>query len=194
VWKKVEFKPTTKSWEFCSMDSEIRDEVPSRKQFSVLKTLKRKKVFINGELHQIVHINIPADILTTFNFIQNKMLRYPYKAIKPSMQKAYMIGEVATVVNRHKDRIRCAIREGGVPQPQKAGPNGKKYFNAEDILNIQDYFANVHFGRPRNDGAITPKRNSVTKEEVDARLGRREVLYVQNDNGEFIPVWRTMDF
>jgi hypothetical protein len=81
-----------------------------------------------------------------------------------------------------------------VPQPQKAGPNGKKYFNSDDILNIQDYFANVHFGRPRNDGSITPKRNSVTKEEVDARLGRREVLYVQNDNGEFIPVWRTMDF
>ena len=33
-----------------------------------------------------------------------------------------------------------------------------------------------------------------TKEEVDAKLGRRDVLYVQNDKGEFIPVWRTVDF
>ena len=110
------------------------------------------------------------------------------------MQKAYMIGEVANMVNRHKDRIRCAIREGAIPQPQRAGPNGKNYFSPDDILNIQDHFANIHFGRPRKDGAITPKRNSVTKEEVDAKLGRREVLYVQNEDGEFIPVWRTIDF
>ena len=60
--------------------------------------------------------------------------------------------------------------------------------------NLQDYFANVHYGRPRKDCAITPLHRTVTKEEVDARLGRRDVLYVQNDKGEYIPVWRTVEF
>ena len=71
---------------------------------------------------------------------------------------------------------------------------GNFYFNDNDILDIQNYFANIHYGRPRNDGSITPLKRTVTKEEVDARLGRRDVLYVQNDKGEFIPVWRTVDF
>ena len=191
----MEFASPTELWEFWNMDSKDREEVSTLQQFGVVKTAaKRRRKFINGELHQIIHINIPADVVTTYNFKQEKVIKYPYRAIKPHMEKAYSIGEVAKIVNRHIDRIRVAIRSGDVPQPQRAGENGKKYFSAEEILNIQDYFANVHFGRPRNDGAITPKRNSVTKEEVDAKLGRRDVLYVQNDKGEFIPVWRTIDF
>ena len=177
------------------MDQENGGGVPTLERYGVLKTPKRRrKVFINDELHHIIHINIPADVVTTFNYMQDKIIRYPYKAMKKNMKKAYSIGDVAKIVKRHPDRIRTAIRAGEVPEPQKSGPSGKKYWREEEILNIQDYFANVHFGRPRNDGAITPKKDSVTKEEVDAKLGRREVLYVQNDRGEFIPVWRTIDF
>jgi hypothetical protein len=114
--------------------------------------------------------------------------------MKKHSQKAYLINEVAKMVHRHPERIRVAINEGNIRQPQRSGPKGKFYFNETDILDIQDYFANIHYGRPRNDGAITPLKRTVTKEEVDAKLGRRDVLYVQNDKGEFIPVWRTVDF
>jgi len=176
------------------MDSENREQVSGATEFGVLKTKKRRKTFINKELHQVIHINIPADVITTYNFKQEKVFRYPYKATKKVMQKAYSMGEVAKMVNRHPDRIRHGISIGEIPEPQRAGSTGKKYFMAEEIINIQDYFANVHFGRPRNDGAITPKRNTVTKEEVDAKLGLREVLYVKNSDGQFIPIWRTADF
>jgi hypothetical protein len=178
------------------MDNEDGDPLSYRERYGVLKTpRKRRKVFINGELHHIIHINRPADICTTFNYIQDKILRYPYKSMKKHFQKAYLINEVSRMVNRHPERIRIAINEGHLKNPQRSGPNGKFYFNEDDILDIQNYFANVHYGRPRKDGAITPlKRRTVTKEEVDAKLGRRDVLYVQNDKGEFIPVWRTIDF
>jgi hypothetical protein len=177
------------------MDNEERDSVPDGKRYGVLKTPKRRrKIFINGELHHIIHINVPADVATTWNFIQNKMVRYPYKTMKKHAKKAYLINEVAKMVSRHPERIRIAITEGNIKRPQQSGPNGKFYFNEDEILDIQDYFANVHYGRPRKDGAITPLHRTVTKEEVDARLGRRDVLYVQNDKGDFIPVWRTVDF
>lgn len=177
------------------MDTEDRESISKSEQYSVLKTPKRRrKVFINDELHHIIHINLPADIVTTFNYIQDKIVKYPYKAMKKNMKKAYTIGDVAKIIKRHPDRIRWAIRNGELPDVQKSGTYGNKYWREEDILNVQDYFANVHFGRPRNDGAITPKRGSVTKEEVDAKLGRREVLYVQNERGEFIPIWRAIDF
>lgn len=177
------------------MDNENRDSLSYRERYGVLKTPKRRrKLFINGELHHIIHINIPADVCTTFNYIQDKIIKYPYKNMKKHSQKAYLINEVARMVNRHPERIRIAINEGNLRQPQRSGPKGKFYFNESDILDIQDYFANIHYGRPRNDGAITPLKRTVTKEEVDAKLGRRDVLYVQNDDGEFIPVWRTVDF
>lgn len=176
------------------MDSQNRTGVSSEKQYGILKKKKSRKVFINDELHHKIHINIPGNVLTAFNYKQNKIVRYPYKSIRPYIQRAYLIGEAARIINRHPDRIRSYVYSGELPRPQQAGKLGNWYFSDSDILNLQDFFANVHFGRPRNDGAITPKRNTVTKEEVDARLGRREVLYVQNDEGEFIPVWRTIEF
>lgn len=177
------------------MDSQKGANVPKIKQYGVLKKKRRpRKMFINGELHHRIHTNIPADVITTFNYIQDKIVRYPYKTIKPYIQRAYSIGEAAKIINRHPDRIRAYVNSGELPRPQQAGHLGHWYFSDDDILNLQDFFANVHFGRPRKDGAITPKKNTVTKEEVDARLGRREVLYVQNDEGEFIPVWKTMEF
>jgi hypothetical protein len=177
------------------MDNENGSPSSNGKRYGVLKTPKRRrKLFINGELHHILHINIPADICTTWNYPQDKLIRYPYKSMKKHAQKAYLINEVGKMVNRHPERIRIGIKEGNIKQPQRSGPTGKFYFNEEDILDIQNYFANIHYGRPRNDGSITPLKRTVTKEEVDAKLGRRDVLYVQNDKGEYIPVWRTIEF
>lgn len=177
------------------MDNENGSLSSNGKRYGVLKTPKRRrKLFINGELHHILHINIPADICTTWNYPQDKLVRYPYKSMKKHAQKAYLINEVGKMVNRHPERIRIAIKEGNIKQPQRSGPTGKFYFNEDDILDIQNYFANIHYGRPRNDGSITPLKRTVTKEEVDAKLGRRDVLYVQNDKGEYIPVWRTIEF
>jgi hypothetical protein len=177
------------------VDNKKRDPVPDGKRYGVLKTPKRRrKLFINGELHHVIHINVPADVATTWNYRQDKMIRYPYKTMKKHSQKAYLINEVAKMVSRHPERIRIAITDGGIKRPQQSGVHGKFYFNENDVLDIQDYFANVHYGRPRKDGSITPLHRTVTKEEVDARLGRRDVLYVQNESGEYIPVWRTVEF
>lgn len=177
------------------MDNEERVSISDGKRYGVLKTPKRRrKLFVNDELHHLIHINIPGDIATTWNYSQDKLVRYPYKNMKKHSDKAYLINEVSKIVNRHPERIRIAIKDGHIKRPQQSGLKGKFYFNDKDILDIQNYFASVHYGRPRNDGSITPLKRTVTKEEVDARLGRRDVLYVQNDKGEFIPVWRTVDF
>jgi len=176
------------------MDSKGREQVSSSKQYGVLKKRKSRIIFINDELHYRIHTNIQADVITTFNYAHNKIIKYPYRAIRPYIKRAYLIGEAAKIINRHPDRIRRYVRSGELPKPQQSGEKGKWYFNDQDILNLQDFFAHVHFGRPRKDGEITPKRNTATKDEVDAMLGKREVLYVQNDDGEFIPVWRTIEF
>jgi len=190
----MEHEVSEESWSVHNMGSKDGEQVSESQEFGVLKRPRSRRVFINGELHHLIHINLQADIVTAYSFKQDKVFRYPWKATKKVMERAYSIGDVAKMVHRHPDRIRHGLSIGEIPEPQRTGPRGRRYFSPEDVLNIQDYFANVHFGRPRNDGAITPRKNTPTKEEVDARLGRREVLYVKNNDGEFIPIWRTVEF
>ena len=45
-------------------------------------------------------------------------------------------------------------------------------------------------GAYRKDGMITP-HTLPTREELEGRLGLRELLYVRTPDGEYVPVWRT---
>lgn len=154
----------------------------------------RRRVFINDELHHIIYINKPANTCITWNFIQDKEIIYVYKDMKKFSQKAFTIGEAAKAVNRHPDRIRAAISANKIPKPQKAGEKGKYYFSAKDIENIRQALVETHRGRPRKDGIIKTQKGTPTKEELEAILGTREMLYIKNEKGEFIPIWQSADF
>lgn len=161
---------------------------------TIEKKRTRRKIFINNELHHIVYINKPANTCITWNFFQNKEITYIYKDMKKFSEKAFTIGEAAKAVNRHPDRIRAAISAGKVPQPQKSGEKGKYYFSAKDIENIRQALVETHRGRPRKDGIIKTQKGTPTKEELEAILGTRQMLYVKNEKGEFIPIWQSPDF
>lgn len=177
------------------MDSQNRDELSKTNSYGILKSKKnRRKVFINNELHQIIYINKPANTCTTWNFIQNKQVIYIYKDMKKFAEKAFTIGEAAKAINRHPDRIRHAILNGRLPVPQKSGENGKYYFSAKNIEEIRQVFVETHRGRPRKDGIIKTQKGTPTKEELEAILGTRQMLYVKNEKGEFIPIWQSPDF
>jgi hypothetical protein len=49
--------------------------------------------------------------------------------------------------------------------------------------------SHIHSGRPRKDGRITPRKNIPTEKELRSLIGDAIMLYTQNKNGEFIPVW-----
>jgi hypothetical protein len=177
------------------MASQIRNEISKSNTDGVLKKRKfRRKVFINKELHHIIYINRPANTCLTWNYIQNKEMTYIYKDMKKFSEKAFTIGEAAKAIKRHPDRIRVAIANGKLPKPQQSGPKGKYYFSPSDIEEIRKAFLEIHRGRPRKDGIIKTQKGTPTKEELEAILGTREMLYVKNEKGEFIPVWQSPDF
>lgn len=174
---------------------EQREDIPSKNPYGQIEKKKtRRRVFINNELHHIIYINKPANTCITWNFVQEKEIIYVYKDMKKFSQRAFTIGEAAKAVNRHPDRIRVAIDNGRIPKPQKAGEKGKYYFSADDIEYIRQVFVETHRGRPRKDGIIKTQKGTPTKEELEAILGSRQMLYVKNDKGEFIPIWQSQDF
>jgi hypothetical protein len=103
------------------------------------------------------------------------------------------------MLNRHRVTIERAIIAGDVQRPQHTytldnDRNIFQYFWSEpDIVAAHQFFATVHQGPPRKDGMITP-RKMPTLRELRAMIRQEEVLYVKNDKGEFVPVWRAQDF
>lgn len=165
---------------------------------SLSKEVKRgitKIYFLNGELYKIIKADRSSNICHLYNFQTEEVKKFLYSDFKKFRKPAYRIGKASKLLNRHPDRIRRAIWGGQVTKPLlvKRGESGTYWFSEENIHELRDFFANVHRGRPRKDGIIV-SHNVPTKDELDALLGNKEMLYIKNKNGDFIPVWRAEEF
>ncbi|CAB5221808.1 hypothetical protein UFOVP359_79 [uncultured Caudovirales phage] len=159
-----------------------------------VKPLKRK-CFINGQVHHVVRIDRPKGIVYLFNLETKSQYNMTYSDYKDFKKACYRIGEASRALNRHPDRLRYAMRNGLVSKPALAGPENKMtyYFSADNIFELREYFAGLHRGRPRNDGMITSSKVP-TREELEARLSMRQMLYVRKEDGTYIPIWKAEEF
>jgi hypothetical protein len=178
------------------MAMETGTKLPEADSSRNLVKTKNLIFFLNGDLHRLIKTNAAANICYAFNYNKNEVVKYPYKDYKKFRKPAFKIGEVATILRRHRDRIRRAFIEGHVSKPiliDYKGRTGVYYFSEEDIYELREYFAGVHRGRPRADGIIVSK-NVPTEAEVDAVLGKTPTLYVRTKEGNFVPVWKAEEF
>jgi hypothetical protein len=168
--------------------------------------VNKKRFFINGEFHELVNVNRAAGMIRAYNFSTEKVVTYSIADYKKFRQQAYTIGNVSKFVSRDITSIWKAVDRGDVTRPfmlpvKKDAGKGKfavgraglYYFSEDNIYEIRDYFAGVHKGRPRKDGSVT-SYNIPSVEELDALLGKRQMVYVQDKNGNFIPIWKRVDF
>jgi len=166
----------------------------------------KRRFFINGEFHEIVNINRSAGMIRAYNFSTDKVVTYSISDYKKFRQQAYTIGNVSRLIARDITSIWKAVDRGDVTRPYMlplkedagkgkfaVGRSGVFYFSEDNIYEIRNYFASVHKGRPRADGAITSYKVP-TVEELDALLGKREMVYVKDKKGNFVPIWKRIDF
>lgn len=163
------------------------------------KSKRLRYFFLNGELHRKLHISRASNLITAWNYPQAKRVSYIWTDTKKNMQNAYTISQVAAMINRHRNRILENIENGNIRRPsqtytldEKKSP--VKYLMSEDdIMEVRDFFASVHVGRPRKDGLITSKRLP-TRQELRASLKNEVLLYQKTEDGDFIPVWKQPDW
>lgn len=168
--------------------------------------LNRKRFFINGEFHELVNTNRAAGMIRAYNYSTEKVVVYSINDYKKFKQQAYTIKHVSGFIGRDITSIWKAIDRGDVTKPfllpvrKEAGKGqfavgraGIYYFSEDNIYEIRDYFANIHKGRPRADGLIT-SYNIPSIEELDALLGKREMIYVKDKSGNYVPIWKRVDF
>lgn len=158
-----------------------------------------KYFFLDGELYRSLHINVPKDIITAWNYPRYKRVKMSYRFIKSRAEPAFMTREVEKFLNRKRLAIENAILRGDFEAPYKTyrlSDPSKPYaylWSEKDILAAHDYFSSVHRGRPRKDGLITPMAMP-TKAEVRAMMRGEFTLYEKLEDGTFVPTWKAEDF
>jgi hypothetical protein len=161
----------------------------------VISTYKTRIYFLNNNLYKVIKADRSSNICHLYTLETEEVKKFLYSDFKKFRKSAYRIGKASKFLNRHPDRIRRAIWTGQVTKPLlvKTGSSGSYWFTEENIHELREFFANVHRGRPRRDGIVV-SHNVPTKDELDALLGNKEMLYIKNKNGDFIPVWRAEEF
>jgi hypothetical protein len=88
------------------------------------------------------------------------------------------------------------VESGAIHEPSRSYPldktiprKGKSFWGEHNLLEMHDYLMTVHVGRPRKDGLITPSQRYATRAEIIAKMNGSNTLYIQGDDGQFIPVY-----
>jgi len=150
-------------------------------------------------LHKSLHINRGADTIKTWCYPLGKRVAYTYSDTKKHREPAYTTREVAFMLNRGRLVLERAILNGDITEPQYTyGLNEHKrkfkyMWHENNILEAHAFLSTVHFGRPRGDGEVIPKRLPTVR-ELRAMIRQEEILYVRDEDGEFRPVWKAENF
>lgn len=151
--------------------------------------------FLDGQLHKKIRVNRGKDLITAFHYGQGVYKKYNYTVVLQRHNRAFTTNEVAAMIGRSRRSIQQAVKNGHLAHPQHSysisGPREKKSFwfwQEEEIMDVLDYFAGVHTGRPRKDGAVTPM-HLPTPRELRAMIRNENLLYVKKGD-QMVPTWR----
>lgn len=163
------------------------------------KTKPLRYFYLNGMLHKKLQINRGKDTIMTWCYPLGKRVAYTYSDVRKNKEPAFTTEEVAAMMNREPLAVHRALGRGDIDPPQAVYAMMdrdrviKYMWSEEDIMKVHEYFSNVHYGRPRKDGMITSYKMP-SKREVRAMIHQETVLYVKNDDGEFVPTWKAQEF
>jgi hypothetical protein len=171
------------------MGSKKRDNSASRLRY----------FYLNGRLHKVLRRSRAEDLLIAWDYQSGKRVAYSLADVNKNKQHAYPISEVVKIIGKHEDTIKLHIYRGSLKAPQQAyslngnKTPGKYYWSEDDVRDMHDFFKTVHRGRPRSDGKITVG-DMPSRAEIEAMMKQENILYVKNNEGEFIPVWKAPEW
>jgi hypothetical protein len=160
------------------------------------KTPQRFRYFyLNSQLHKVLRQSRAEDLLVSWNYQMGKRVAYNLSEVNKAMQHAYPISKVVKIIGKHEDTIKRHLYAGNLKYPEQVyslngnKTPGKYYWSQDDVRDMHEFFKTVHRGRPRIDGEITPG-NMPSRAEIEAIMRQENILYVKDDDGNFVPVWK----
>jgi hypothetical protein len=151
--------------------------------------------YLNKKLHKVLRRSRAEDLLIAWDYQLSKRVAYNLADVNKNKQHAYPIKEVVKIIGKHEDTIKKHLYAGNLKFPQQIyslngnKTPGKYMWSEDDIREMHDFFKKLHRGRPRKDGRITPG-DLPSRAEIEATMKQENILYVKNNDGEFVPVWK----
>lgn len=164
------------------------------------KSNKLRYFYLNDELHKVLSVTRAEDLVVCWNFTQGKRVGYSWSDVKKSHGRAFKMREVAQMIGRGREYTERDILAGRIKAPQRSYTlDGKRrplyyFFSEKDVMDLHSYLLTVHYGRPRKDGKVTPRKTLPSKAELRAMMKHNIVTYVKTEDGEFVPVWKEQNW
>lgn len=163
--------------------------------FTRVPVIKSRKIwFINGDLCRVEHIQRSEDIVTLYNFIQERNFIMTMVEFKRKRERAYSVLETAKLLNYERKTIPMLVSKGILPKPTGKTPGGvtkfhySAYYAESQVYEARKLLAQTHPGRPRKDGRVT--NNKVpTEQELRVAMGGAMLVYIQDKDGNFVPIF-----
>ena len=156
---------------------------------------KFRHFYLNAKLYKVLRQSRAEDLLVAWDYEAGKRVAFVLSDVKRNMQNAYPLSKVVKIIGKHEDTIKRHLYLGNLNYPCRVyslngnKTPGKYYWSEDDIRAMHDFFKTVHRGRPRLDGQVNPG-NMPSRAEIEALMRQENILYVKNDDGTFVPVWK----
>lgn len=155
-----------------------------------------KRFFLEGSLYKVLSANRAQDIVIVWDYNEGKRKAFVWTDIKKRKKKAYSVVQVGELLDRSKNTIKKDIVTGRIKTPMRAcEPSSKRtigtyFFTEQDILDYHDYLSGVtYYGNKK-----TFHKNMISKVELRALMADDVMKYVKNKQGEFVPIWKEIDW
>lgn len=158
--------------------------------------------FLEGKLYKSIRQEKARDILTAWDYEDDRIRHFILSDAKRHMKNAYDTIEVAKFLNRHRVTIQNYVNEGVINSPYRIHTRGinstghpfsKMKWSEDDILALHDYLLTNGGGRPRKDGTMYAGSRIPSRKELLAMMRHQPMFYMRTASGEFVPVWSAYD-
>lgn len=179
------------------------DIKPPVTEFLKRSQAAKKYFYVDGKLYRAIVTNRPANLMRAWSYEDNRMVDFVLTDVQRHMQQAYNTAEVAKLLNRTKKSIFSSLRDGVINPPYKIGVQesdtkktefGLYKWSEDDVIALHAYYLTVSAGRPRKDGIVNPPARLPTRMELVAMMKQNRIIYMQDVNGNFVPVFDTPDW
>lgn len=163
----------------------------------------KKYFYIDGKLYRQVKADRGNDLLRAWSYMDNCVVDFIWSDAKRHMQQAFNTVEVCKLINRTKKNIFEHLAAGAINPPFKIGVQkttsrgtefGQFKWSEDDVLALHEHYLTVGAGRPRKDGMLSAAVRIPTRLELIAMMKQNRVVYIQDDSGNFVPIFDSPDW
>lgn len=152
--------------------------------------------FLEGRLYKKVRTVKSENILVAWGFEEEKRMWFNYQQTIKNYQTAYLLKEVAALVERNVQWIKSMIDKGwfsrgsGMAYTIATRRPYKNYWSEDDVFILrQEIFA---LAKKNKYGEPYSNFNLISEAELLHKMRGGESYFIQDENGKKIKVWRAI--